>query len=105
MNMYFMMTACSLESKKIRHPSEHDLMKRKLERVRKALERREREKDVVVKEGPLWDEARTLFKKKELTLEKMKIGSYLITFEISGVNFQTSISSTRSSLTKSLTSQ
>ena len=47
-----------------------DLMKRKLERVRKALERREREKDVVVKEGPLWDEARTLFKKKELTLEK-----------------------------------
>ena len=47
-----------------------DLMKRKLERVRKALERREREKDVVLKEGPLWDEARTLFKKKELTLEK-----------------------------------
>ena len=47
-----------------------DLMKRKLERVRKALERREREKDVILKEGPLWDEARTLFKKKELTLEK-----------------------------------
>ena len=45
-------------------------MKRKLERVRKALERREREKDVVVKEGLLWDEARSLFKKKELTLEK-----------------------------------
>ena len=47
-----------------------DLMKRKLERVRKALERREREKYVILKEGPLWDEARTLFKKKELTLEK-----------------------------------
>ena len=48
----------------------HDLLKRKPERVRKALERREREKDVILKEGPLWDEARTLFKKKELTLEK-----------------------------------
>ena len=47
-----------------------DLLKRKLERVRKALERKEREKDVILKEGPLWDEARTLFKKKELTLEK-----------------------------------
>ena len=47
-----------------------DMLKRKQERVRKALERREREKDVVLKEGPLWDEARTLFKKKELTLEK-----------------------------------
>ena len=47
-----------------------DLLKRKQERVRKALERREREKDVVLKEGPLWDEARTLLKKKELTLEK-----------------------------------
>ena len=46
------------------------MLKRKQERVRKALERREREKDVVLKEGPLWDEARTLFKKKELTLEK-----------------------------------
>ena len=48
----------------------HDLQKRKLERVRKALERKEREKDVILKEGPLWDEARSLFKKKELTLEK-----------------------------------
>ena len=47
-----------------------DLLKRKLERVRKALERREREKDVILKVGPLWDESRTLFKKKELTLEK-----------------------------------
>ena len=47
-----------------------DLLKRKLERVRKSLERREREKNVILKEGPLWDEARTLFKKKELTLEK-----------------------------------
>ena len=47
-----------------------DLLKRKLERVRKSLERKEREKDVILKEGPLWDEARTLFKKKELTLEK-----------------------------------
>ena len=35
----------------------HDLLKRKMERVRKALERREREKDVILKEGPLWDEA------------------------------------------------
>ena len=41
-----------------------DMLKRKQERVRKALERREREKDVVLKEGPLWDEARTLFKRK-----------------------------------------
>ena len=40
------------------------MLKRKQERVRKALERREREKDVVLKEGPLWDEARTLFKRK-----------------------------------------
>ena len=47
-----------------------DLMKRKLERVRIALERREREKDVVLKEGPLWDEARTLFKKKRADLRK-----------------------------------
>ena len=47
-----------------------DMLKRKMERVRKALERRERDKDVILKEGPLWDEARTLFKKKELTLEK-----------------------------------
>ena len=45
-------------------------LKRKLERVRKTIERREREKDVILKEGPLWDEARTLFKKKELSLEK-----------------------------------
>ena len=47
-----------------------DLLKRKLERVRKALERKEREKDVILKEGPQWDEARILFNKKELTLEK-----------------------------------
>ena len=47
-----------------------DLLKRKLERVKRAIERRERQKDVIKKEGPLWDEARTLFKKKELTLEK-----------------------------------
>ena len=47
-----------------------DILKRKLERVRKALERKEREKDVILKEGPLWDEARSLFKNKELTLEK-----------------------------------
>ena len=47
-----------------------DLLKRKLERVKRAIERRERQKDVILKEGPLWDEARTLFKKKELTLEK-----------------------------------
>ena len=46
------------------------LLKRKIERVRKALERKEREKDVILKEGPQWDEARTLFKKKELTLDK-----------------------------------
>ena len=46
------------------------LLKRKRKRVRKALERKEREKYVILKEGPLWDEARTLFKKKELTLEK-----------------------------------
>ena len=45
-------------------------LKRKLERVRKALERKEREKDVLLKEGPQWDEARSLFKKKELTLAK-----------------------------------
>ena len=47
-----------------------DLLKRKLERVRKSLERKEREKDVILKEGPQWDEARNLFNKKELTLEK-----------------------------------
>ena len=47
-----------------------DLLRRKLERVRKALERKEREKDVILKEGPQWDEARSLFKKKELTLDK-----------------------------------
>ena len=29
------------------------LLKKKLERVRKALERKEREKDVILKEGPL----------------------------------------------------
>ena len=45
-------------------------LKRKLERVRKALERKEREKDVLLKEGSQWDEARSLFKKKELTLAK-----------------------------------
>ena len=47
-----------------------DLLKRKLERVRKALERKVRKKDVILKEGPQWDEAQTLFNKKELTLEK-----------------------------------
>ena len=30
----------------------HDLLRRKLERVRKVLERKEREKDVILKEGP-----------------------------------------------------
>ena len=45
-----------------------DLLKRKLERVRKALERKEREKDVILKEGPQWDEAQNLFNRKELTL-------------------------------------
>ena len=30
----------------------HELLKRKLERVIKALERKEREKDVMLKEGP-----------------------------------------------------
>ena len=38
-----------------------DLLKRKLERVRKTLERKEREKDVMLKEGPECDEARNLF--------------------------------------------
>ena len=47
-----------------------DLLRRKLERVKRAIDRRERQKDVIKKEGPLWDEARSLFKKKELTLEK-----------------------------------
>ena len=47
-----------------------ELLKRKLERVRITLERNEREKDVILKEGPQWDEARILFDKKELTLEK-----------------------------------
>ena len=47
-----------------------DLLKRKLERIRKALERKEREKDVILKEGPQWDEARNIFNKKELNLEK-----------------------------------
>ena len=47
-----------------------DLLKKKLERVRKSLERKEREKDVILKEGSQWDEARILFNKKELTLEK-----------------------------------
>ena len=47
-----------------------DLLKRKLERVRKALERREREKDVILKEGPLWDEARTLFQEERADLRK-----------------------------------
>ena len=47
-----------------------DLLRRKLERVRKALERKEREKDVILKEGPQWDEARSLFNKKEMTLDK-----------------------------------
>ena len=41
-----------------------NLLKRKLERVRRALERQEREKDVMLKEGPEWDEARNLFKKE-----------------------------------------
>ena len=38
--------------------------------MRKALERKAREKDVILKEGTQWDEARSLFKKKELTLDK-----------------------------------
>ena len=46
------------------------LLKRKLERVRKAVERKDREKNMILKEGPQWDEARSLFKKKELTLDK-----------------------------------
>ena len=67
-----------------------DHINRKLERVRKALERKEREKDILLKEGPEWDEAQNLFKKKELTLEKMKIGSYWITLESFEANIQTS---------------
>ena len=47
-----------------------NLLKRKLERVRKAIERKEREKDVMLKEGPEWYEARNLFKKKEMTIER-----------------------------------
>ena len=72
-SMHFTMIACSSRVKEIITKDiqiAQDILKRKLERVRKALERREREKDVILKEGPLWDEARTLFKKKELTLEK-----------------------------------
>ena len=45
-----------------------ELLKSKLERVRKALQRKEKEKDVMLKVGPEWDEARNLFKNKELTL-------------------------------------
>ena len=47
-----------------------NLLKRKLERVRKALERKEREKDVMLKEEPEWDEAQNLFKYKELTMKR-----------------------------------
>ena len=47
-----------------------DLLKKKLERVRKALERKKREKYVIMKEEPQWDEAQNLFNKKDLTLEK-----------------------------------
>ena len=47
-----------------------DLLKRKLERVRKSLERKERDKYVILKEVPQWDKARSLFKNKELTLDK-----------------------------------
>ena len=47
-----------------------DLLKRKIERVRKALERKEIENNVFLMKGPQWDEARNLFTKKELTLEK-----------------------------------
>ena len=46
------------------------LLNRKLERVKKALERKERQKDVLLKQGPKWDEARKLFQKKELTLDR-----------------------------------
>ena len=73
MSMLFMMTAFITGVKEIITKDiriAQDMLKRKQERVRKALERREREKDVVLKEGPLWDKARTLFKKKEMTLEK-----------------------------------
>ena len=47
-----------------------DLLKRKLVRIKKALERKERQKDILLKEGPEWDEAQKLFQKKELTLDK-----------------------------------
>ena len=72
-SMHFTMTACTVELTKSylsNIQDAQDLLKRKLERVRKALERKEREKDVILKEGPQWDEARSLFKKKELTLDK-----------------------------------
>ena len=51
-------------------PVAQDFLKRKLERVRMFLERKEKEKDVIPKEGSQWDETRILFNKKELTLEK-----------------------------------
>ena len=47
-----------------------DLLKKKLERVKKALERKEKQRDILRKEGPKWDEAQNLFKKKEMTLER-----------------------------------
>ena len=46
------------------------MLTRKRERVKKALERKEREKDILLKEGPEWDEAYKLFQKKERTLDK-----------------------------------
>ena len=52
------------------HQEAQNFLKRMMERVKKALEKKEREKDIFVKEGPEWDEARELFQKKELTLEK-----------------------------------
>ena len=73
MSMHFTMTAYSTRIDEVISPTiqaAQDLLKRKLERVRKALERKEKEKDVILKEGPQWDEARILFNKKELTLEK-----------------------------------
>ena len=47
-----------------------ELLKRKIERVRKSLETKEREKEVMLKEGPEWDEAQNIFKKKRVYLRK-----------------------------------
>ena len=77
-----------------------NLLQRKLVTVKKAFERKEKERDILRKEGPKWDKAHNIFQKKELTLERNKDGASWITSESFEDNIQTSKPSMKNLMNK-----